>query len=90
MKKECYSCGYYNGASKRYYKCHTSRCPVYKKPTPKPTFNKLTELNNFILNADQDFNPIMNNKDVTILQFNGWAIQLYKDGKWIVTDTSGG
>lgn len=26
----------------------------------------------------------------TIIQFSGFAINLYADGKWIVTDTSGG
>ena len=56
----------------------------------KPVFDKLGELRKFILSDDYKFTPFMNDKDFVVLQFNGWAINLYSDGNWVVVDTSGG
>ena len=42
-------------------------------------------------NVDMLVSPIVRKgKGETVLQFNGWSINLYADGNWIVTDTSGG
>ena len=58
----------------------------------KVEFDRLAELKKFISSDSVALKlaAILPNDDKTILQFSGWSINLYKDGKWIVTDTSGG
>jgi hypothetical protein len=34
--------------------------------------------------------PILHNKDVILLQFHGWSVNLQRDGSWWWEDTSGG
>ena len=53
------------------------------------TFDRLAELEKFIP-EDLEIAAIDYTTNAVILQFCGWAIKLYGDGKWIVTDTSGG
>ena len=62
------------------------------------TFSKIAELDKFIDNnatIEDDVkslpSPTIREGDgETVIQFDGWAIYLYDDGGWIVTDTSGG
>ena len=66
----------------------------------KKEFDRLAELDRFLEgntmhkpfnNVDMLVSPIVRKAETgTVLQFGGWAINLYKDGTWIVTDTSGG
>ena len=58
----------------------------------KVEFDRLAELKKFIPSDSVALTlaAISSNDDKTILQFSGWSINLYKDGTWIVTDTSGG
>ena len=49
------------------------------------------EFENLIQDSSKvEFLPIMHNKDVVILQFHGWSINLHEDGTWIWEATDGG
>ena len=69
-----------------------------KDKKDEATFSKIAELDKFIDNSatvEDDVksldSPIIRESDgCTAIQFDGWAIYLYDDGGWIVTDTSGG
>ena len=60
-----------------------------KENTTKKEFDRLAELKKFIP-EDLEIDAIDYTANAVILQFCGWAIKLYDDGVWIVTDTSGG
>ena len=69
-----------------------------KDKKEKVTFSKIAELGKFIdssavVDGDTKELPspiIRESNGCTAIQFDGWAIYLYDDGGWIVTDTSGG
>jgi hypothetical protein len=50
----------------------------------------LQEEQGYYFPHDPEVLPVLSNKDVIILQFGGWSINLYPDGKWIWEDTTGG
>ena len=75
-------------------------CKCKEEKKEEVTFDRLAELDRFLdgntirkqfNDVDMLVSPIVRKgKGETVLQFSGWAIQLYSDGTWIVTDTSGG
>lgn len=50
----------------------------------------LAEEQGYYFPHDPEVLPVLHDEKVIILQFGGWAINLYPDGRWIWEDTTGG
>jgi hypothetical protein len=50
----------------------------------------LSEEQKYYFPHDPEVLPVLHNENVIILQFGGWAVNLYPDGTWLWEDTTGG
>jgi len=56
----------------------------------KDFLQKEIDLRESLHGLTADVMPILHNKELIILQFCGWAIDLHEDGTWSWEETTGG